>query len=395
MLLCQRPEQSIAEYVREAENLSQRVPADMSSMLAMVFVKGLADQETRRRISYDLRDDPEFTFSTVSHMVKSWYQEIGAPDPFRPNSVGFNSYREKQATPVYAKPTTGAVASAQTLGAVNSPTPAVGLPTQEQFNQMMLNFMGTMKQDFRSSPHRTPIVINTASGGIVGSQGVSDNARGAFGNEPRAGRAKSVVCFNCGGSGHFATGCTNPPLTYLEQKRIRDEFRIEREAWLASGSMPVSGTNNDRSTTLVAANVGSTVRVSPSAIGNGERITEVTAEKENLQASTISCIEVVSVAADRAIVGEACYTLMRMPAVAAIFKKAMVDKRVPVEDWTYEETGRATKLPRTHGPATGSGAAGSSSGVRQPPQVLHDSSSEPETEDETPIQVAGPRPAAV
>ena len=50
---------------------------------------------------------------------------------------------------------------------------------------------------------------------------------------------------------------------------------------------------------------------------------------------------------------------------------------------------------RTHGPVTRSGAAGSSSGVRQPPQVLRDSSSEPETEDETPIQVAGPRPAAV
>lgn len=119
---------------------------------------------------------------------------------------------------------------------------------------------------------------------------------------------------------------------------------------------------------------------------------DVTSEDQEIQASTISRIKVVSVAVDRAIVGEACSTLMRMPAVAAIFKKAMVDKRVLIEDGAYEETGRATKQARTQGPATRSSSLGSSSGIRQPPQVLRDSSSEPETEDETPTQVDGPRP---
>ena len=70
MLLQQREGQSIADYVQEAESLSDRVPADMNNMLAMVFVRGLADQETRRRVSYDLRDEPEFTFGKALHMVK-------------------------------------------------------------------------------------------------------------------------------------------------------------------------------------------------------------------------------------------------------------------------------------------------------------------------------------
>ena len=103
MLLRQRDGQSIAEYVREAESLSDRVLGDMDNMLAMVFVRGLADQETRRRVSYDLWDKSEFTFKMALHMVKSWYQEIGAPNPFRLNSVEFNSYSETTAPPVYAK----------------------------------------------------------------------------------------------------------------------------------------------------------------------------------------------------------------------------------------------------------------------------------------------------
>ena len=81
MLLRQQDGQSIAEYVQEAESLSDRVPGDMNNMLGMVFVHGLADQETRCHISYDLRDKAEFTFKTALDMVKWWYQEIGAPDP--------------------------------------------------------------------------------------------------------------------------------------------------------------------------------------------------------------------------------------------------------------------------------------------------------------------------
>ena len=117
MLLQQRPGQAIAEYVLEAERLSERVPRDMDSMLAMVFIRGLADQECRRRISYDLRDTPEFTFSKALHMVKSWFQEIGIPDPFNPNSVGFNSYNQAPAVPLYAPPSKSVTVAAKEDGA--------------------------------------------------------------------------------------------------------------------------------------------------------------------------------------------------------------------------------------------------------------------------------------
>ena len=43
--------------------------------------------------------------------------------------------------------------------------------------------------------------------------------------------------------------------------------------------------------------------------------------------------------------------------VAAIFKKAMVDKRVRVEDADYEQPGRVSKQPRIECLMTRSGAA--------------------------------------
>ena len=62
MCLSLKPGQPIADYVREAEILSERVPADMNDMLALAFIRGLAKQESGRLIYYDLRDTPEFTF---------------------------------------------------------------------------------------------------------------------------------------------------------------------------------------------------------------------------------------------------------------------------------------------------------------------------------------------
>ena len=330
MLLQQREGQSIADYVWEAKSLSDRVPADMNNMLAMVFVRGLADQETRCRVSYALRDEPEFTFGKALHMVKSWYQEIGAPDSFRPNSIGFNSFKAPAMPPVYVRPGSGAVRTTheEKIAGTGTASPTdkapAGFPSQDMFNQMMLNFMESMKQDFRISPHRSPGVISTASGA-----GGSQN--GGRNGETRMGRnAGNVVCFICGGNGHFSTGCTNTPLTYAEQKKIREQFRSDRDA-----RMQDNGTGNPGvGQAAVATRVIKTAEMDP-------RITEVVDDQAS-EVSTVSWIKVVSVAADREIVGQACATLMRMPGVAAIFEKAMVDKRVRVDD-DYEQPGQAAK----------------------------------------------------
>ena len=211
MLLRQRDDQSIAEYFREAESLSDRVPNNMNDMLGMVFASRQGDQETPCRISYDLRDKPEFTFKTALDMVKSWYQEKGALDPFRPGSVGFNSYRETFAPPVYVKPLSWTV---QTAGEGQEGTGGIvavegtAIPSQEAFNRLRLNFMETMKQDFRISPHRTPGVISKASGAAI-------NWATTKSGEARSRRSTAnVICYNCGGNGHFSLGFGNPPLTY-------------------------------------------------------------------------------------------------------------------------------------------------------------------------------------
>ena len=391
MLLQQRDGQSIAEYVHEAEQLSERVPDDMNSMLAMVFIRGLADQETRRKMSYDLRDESEVTFAKALRMVKSWHQEIGAPDPFNPNSVGFNSYRANSSALLYAKPSSGAVAMAQgertgSAEASSGEKSPNGFPNQETFNQMMLNFMQTMKQDFRISPHRTPGVINTATGG---GGFVSRQTATPRNVESRAGRVNGgIICFNCGGEGHFSTGCTNVPLTYAEQKRIREQFRADREArqrdtsgigasdHVAGGAQPVS-----------------MVRSSQDGVNDASRVVEVISEDNDPKASPVSCIKVVSLAADKKVVGQACATLMRMPAVAAIFEKAMVDKRVRVDD-DYEQPARASKQPRTDRPTTRSGTgAGSSSRLPPGPQILTDTTPEPDSdsEEDGPIVLENPR----
>src|SRR5205085_1879650 len=143
----------------------------------------------------------------------------------------------------------------------------------------------------------------------------------------------NIVCFNCGGTGHISTVCKNPPLSYAEQKRIRDESRAERDAKFG---VPTSGGGENRTMTAViekalpraqsAFSVGMATLSMDSQPSS--HITELTSGGEDKQVSnsSVSCIKVVSVAADKGIVGQACSTLMRMPAVAAIFKKAMVDK---------------------------------------------------------------------
>ena len=228
---------------------------------------------------------------------------------------------------------------------------------------MMLNFMEPMKQDFRISPHRTPGVTNTASGATT--------VRPANRNrEFRSGKSTTnIICFNCGASGHFSLGCTNSPLPYAEQKRIRDQLRIERDAKQheiasAGGTTGQSAASQAfRNTTPAGARSVSAAQVvstqgEPDVIA-GSRITEVSSDDDLAKVNPVSCIKEVSVVADKKFMGQACATLMRMPAVAAIFEKAMVNKRVRVDDDHYEQPGRSSKQPRTQGPATRSGGAGS------------------------------------
>lgn len=71
--------------------------------------------------------------------------------------------------------------------------------------------------------------------------------------------------------------------------------------------------------------------------------------------SPISCVKIVSVAVDKNIVEAGFSMLMRMPVVAAVFKKAMADKHVRVEDGDYEQPNCRPKQPRIECATTRSG----------------------------------------
>ena len=180
---------------------------------------------------------------------------------------------------------------------------------REAFNQMMLNLMGSMKTDFQLTPHRTPSVISAAGGGAVGIAGMRGGV--VAGSAPSA-----LICYNCQRPGHYASQCKSTSTRNTDN-------RGARESTTTSGSLTVKPTGTGESAGNMQTSRGTTGTAVVSEIG---RVTEVVDE----QLSFVSCGKIVSVAADENKVEVACFTLMRMPAVAVIFEKEIVDKRVRV-----------------------------------------------------------------
>ena len=73
MALRQNPGESIASYVRNAEKLSKRVPAELDSVLALCLIKGMADELKKADISYIVNALPDTTFRRVVEIIKAKY----------------------------------------------------------------------------------------------------------------------------------------------------------------------------------------------------------------------------------------------------------------------------------------------------------------------------------
>ena len=139
--LAQGESEHIREYVHRVEKLSRKIPKEMDSLFAIAFVKGMRDQERKQRVTFDLKDTPNFPFLKALTVVKFSYQEIGEPDPFSPGQPPQEA--PQQLMPLYTAPAISQVHAVNKadVGQVSSGTipPALTL-TQEQFNTFMSSY---------------------------------------------------------------------------------------------------------------------------------------------------------------------------------------------------------------------------------------------------------------
>lgn len=280
----------------------------MDSLFAIAFIKGMLDQERRQRVTFDLKDSPNFSFVKALSVVKFSFQEIGEPDPFRPNQKG----REAEpltsslyTTPVYPPVNTVGKASLIPLAVAN--TPVLPPLTQDQFNAFM--------NAYETSVGRIP--RNQHSG-----QGSFNSARRS---NPR------VTCFNCGIRGHYSDSCTSQPLTSYKQQQVRDRIRRERELSDPEFRSPEQRIEQPP---LSGAN---TVELAPRTI-----LPRPSPDRASPPAATsvqVTCVRSCSVS--RSDLGNACVVATRIPAVRTIFENALAEKRARLEDGEAEPESRA------------------------------------------------------
>jgi len=72
----------IRDYVHRVEKLSRKIPREMDLLFAITFIKGMKDQERRQRVTFDLKDSPNFSFVKALEVVKFSFEEIGDPITF-------------------------------------------------------------------------------------------------------------------------------------------------------------------------------------------------------------------------------------------------------------------------------------------------------------------------
>jgi len=312
--LHQEENEHIRDYVHRVEKLSRKIPKDMDSLFAIAFIIGMQDQDSRQRVTFDLKDSPNFSFVKALSVVKFSFQEIGEPDPFRPN----HKAREPEppstslyTSPVYLPVNTIGKANLTQLPVANSP--AAPLFTQEQFNAF----------------------INAYEASIGRSSRTQYSGQGNF-NSNRRNNAR-VTCFNCGTRGHYSDRCTNQPLTSYEQQQVRDrvrrerdqqeqEFRTSERRW----EPPLSGAN--------------AIEVTSRAIL--PRPSPESSSTPPVSSMQVACIRSCSVG--RRDLGKACVVATRIPAVRTIFENALAEKRARlVEGEVEQDCGqRATKVLR-------------------------------------------------
>ncbi|MCJ1470256.1 hypothetical protein MMC07_008901 [Pseudocyphellaria aurata] len=156
--------ESIATYLRRAEQLGAKLPNELVDV-GMATLKGMRDIMKRQQISYTCNTNSDYSFKTVSRLIKAAYQEIGQRNSFEPG------YEAMQ---------------------VSLPTAST---TDQLLRQVLINTgqaLPSILQGLRN--------LNTSS-----ASGPQSSTQGAV--QMRAPRRdlSEVRCFRCGEMGHYAS----------------------------------------------------------------------------------------------------------------------------------------------------------------------------------------------
>ena len=395
MALRQNPGESIASYVRTAEKLSKRVPAELDSVLALCLIKGMQDEAKKADISYIVHSRKETTFRDVVGIIKAKYRVIGEPDPFGRCDVQKSTSNWGHA---YVAPTGGStqipVVAAGRMGNVPSYNISrrttgmaesignVGGQMNENYGDRSLDsalngcgispeqFKGLMdwylqersktdnqtppnRQDFRLPALPTPGVINPALGDRQPSNAPATNTPPYrnYGNNTSNTAPLNVSCFACGRRGHYSMTCPYPPLPPHEQEHLREAARISR---LQRAGLPATRVNTNGPPVANSVqiethdpqrnedNLPTMTHLDANEKGSGVRESPVTARITKIEPSPT-----VGSHAER--ISSACAILSRLPSVMAVIQDVMANKRTRTqaeEDTEWLPENRANKAPR-------------------------------------------------
>ncbi|KAG0138239.1 hypothetical protein HOY82DRAFT_596352 [Tuber indicum] len=119
----------------------------IDSLCTIAFIKGMRDRDRRQRGTFDLKGDPNFSFAKPLSIVKFTFQEIGEPDPFRPQT----KTKEMESRALYASPNVALITNVTKTDVLSTLQPSMipqPLMTREQFN----TFMGIYEESVGRSP---------------------------------------------------------------------------------------------------------------------------------------------------------------------------------------------------------------------------------------------------
>ena len=403
MSLQQKPYETIAEYVRNAERLAKRVPESLDSVMALCVVKGMIDETRKADISYIIHSKPKITFRDVIETIKAKHQVIGMADPFATTYLGKGRHGQGGLTGTGTSTGGGTapymiathpahesqamvplqVAAAKSVPSYNiARNPIMGRAdvsnrstdgpgghegrgvnstsgvTEGQLFAVLDKYMqsrsiyplqnqGQGEAGFQQPAPQAPQVISPARGATI-PQGVQVSGRN---QTPSAPVSPRVTCFACGRRGHYANTCQYPPLSPDEQEQLRENARAHRLQQAGLGTVPQGNLRFVGSTLTENTNnrndVEAPEREEPRITEICERTTPGSQPEDADRvggAFTGHRINHLPPATRTQMnnVGAACAVLSRIPPVMSILQKIMAEKRTRME---AEDSGEGVTRP--------------------------------------------------